>query len=1126
MRGASLFMDLIIKLFTLLLLGYDLLLPYYNLNVESHVINAKDITPISQISKGIKCWQCAAKKGGSKCPDNADIHFLPKWNACMTWTLNTGEVILQNFITAEIDCTPERLNFWEKYIDETWGNPGRARCCFSDGCNKANLFNSIDQLLVDDLKISSSSTFDSIDLVPSPVRGCTAVYKVTGDDDNYRNEHWIPTETFTMDQIGLADVYAKVFYAMLSPGEESNDNLIIRLMKDDLDTERLYTIKLYRGAGRAALLGGTRVFGERKPVETLLRSSTIIANIRSNEFTGYWIRIIQGQTIQFGRLNNAEPILEWTANLPYLNRLGFTSGRGGFVQLGCPSSLIPSEQTSSSFKFTNSEFLGIDINTCSDCISIHNSRCVYINSKATCQCKENYIPTFTSDDELNGCEKSTLASYIGDRCGSDIDCITIDNIVCFNYRCVCKIQYTASENKQSCDIREDLNGTLESLDIKPSFGSVSILSEDLSTLTTPSPITTTEEVPSITISIDFEVVEDDEGVIRSSLEVRDDHRCLTDNDCDFAEFGVCLFPANVRQGSCSCLEGYLPKYKFNDNGIPILQRCIDSLNATVTLGGICFMDNHCSKIPNSLCLSTTGTSLKTCQCPVGFTKSGNASNCISLRSSLTSDPASNLLNPDPMTYETCGRITTVIERNEWVPEEIISLDERIFGIANCRIVLFFAKLPKTSNNQDGVIVRLLQNRRTSDELYSIYIRKNGELSIRSGVMSSNGNRAENVEASKTVTRDNWLNENDFMGFWVAIKSGAIAIGVAGEDKLDRPLLNWTDTEAPLDIRTVGLSIVDAAIIYAVQCPNTRSLAAPDVCFSDSECSAYMHTECVLPTSNNTFSFQLCQCIPGHIPIPGPFTNFNVNLSTPLNGCYDPIMSTRTLNGKCLDDIHCKDLPLTNCQKISPNSEERHCTCISGAIPSSPDADTGLIPGCRPSSRFAPSMDSCAVKFRLRRIRNANFIPPNLYRMRYIEDRNMFSSTFFVDFETDDGTLTLTLFDHNLNEFRTAYRATIDYTGSITLSRITSQTGFFFGRSRSTTNVANYVLPRSNFKNGFNGFWIQYELDTNRLSLGLVGDDDSFINWQDEKGRALKDTEFIGYTSSNGSFRMAALCYDV
>ncbi|CAB4066750.1 unnamed protein product [Lepeophtheirus salmonis] len=318
-------------------------------------------------------------------------------------------------------------------------------------------------------------------------------------------------------------------------------------------------------------------------------------------------------------------------------------------------------------------------------------------------------------------------------------------------------------------------------------------------------------------------------------------------------------------------------------------------------------------------------------------------------------------------------------------------------------------------------------------------------------------------------------------FWVAIKSGAIAIGVAGEDKLDRPLLNWTDTEAPLDIRTVGLSIVDAAIIYAVQCPNTRSLAAPDVCFSDSECSAYMHTECVLPTSNNTFSFQLCQCIPGHIPIPGPFTNFNVNLSTPLNGCYDPIMSTRTLNGKCLDDIHCKDLPLTNCQKISPNSEERHCTCISGAIPSSPDADTG-----------------CAVKFRLRRIRNANFIPPNLYRMRYIEDRNMFSSTFFVDFETDDGTLTLTLFDHNLNEFRTA----------------------------STTNVANYVLPRSNFKNGFNGFWIQYELDTNRLSLGLVGDDDSFINWQDEKGRALKDTEFIGYTSSNGSFRMAALCYDV
>ncbi|CAB4066749.1 unnamed protein product [Lepeophtheirus salmonis] len=604
MRGASLFMDLIIKLFTLLLLGYDLLLPYYNLNVESHVINAKDITPISQISKGIKCWQCAAKKGGSKCPDNADIHFLPKMECLYDMDTQHGVLI-----------------FGKNTLMKHGATLGE-----QDAVSQTDVTKRIYLTLLINFYI---------DLVPSPVRGCTAVYKVTGDDDNYRNEHWIPTETFTMDQIGLADVYAKVFYAMLSPGEESNDNLIIRLMKDDLDTERLYTIKLYRGAGRAALLGGTRVFGERKPVETLLRSSTIIANIRSNEFTGYWIRIIQGQTIQFGRLNNAEPILEWTANLPYLNRLGFTSGRGGFVQLGCPSSLIPSEQTSSSFKFTNSEFLGIDINTCSDCISIHNSRCVYINSKATCQCKENYIPTFTSDDELNGCEKSTLASYIGDRCGSDIDCITIDNIVCFNYRCVCKIQYTASENKQSCDIREDLNGTLESLDIKPSFGSVSIL----------------KEVPSITISIDFEVVEDDEGVIRSSLEVRDDHRCLTDNDCDFAEFGL-------HSEEYASWTITVPKFQ-----IPYVYR-------------------------------QTGTSLKTCQCPVGFTKSGNASNCISLRSSLTSDPASNLLNPDPMTYETCGRITTVIERNEWVPEEIISLDERIFGIANCRIVLFFAKLPK------------------------------------------------------------------------------------------------------------------------------------------------------------------------------------------------------------------------------------------------------------------------------------------------------------------------------------------------------------------------------------------------------------------------------------------------
>merc|ERR1719312_937150 len=44
----------------------------------------------------------------------------------MTWTLDNGTVVLQNFVMAEDDCTEDRLEFWvDKYAVSAVCHAGR-----------------------------------------------------------------------------------------------------------------------------------------------------------------------------------------------------------------------------------------------------------------------------------------------------------------------------------------------------------------------------------------------------------------------------------------------------------------------------------------------------------------------------------------------------------------------------------------------------------------------------------------------------------------------------------------------------------------------------------------------------------------------------------------------------------------------------------------------------------------------------------------------------------------------------------------------------------------------------------------------------------------------------------------
>ena len=48
----------------------------------------------------------------------------------MTWRLDDGRTVLQNFVMKAEDCTAGRLRRWEEYIRRVWGVPGWAECCY------------------------------------------------------------------------------------------------------------------------------------------------------------------------------------------------------------------------------------------------------------------------------------------------------------------------------------------------------------------------------------------------------------------------------------------------------------------------------------------------------------------------------------------------------------------------------------------------------------------------------------------------------------------------------------------------------------------------------------------------------------------------------------------------------------------------------------------------------------------------------------------------------------------------------------------------------------------------------------------------------------------------------------
>ncbi len=147
------------------------------------------------------------------------------------------------------------------------------------------------------------------------------------------------------------------------------------------------------------------------------------------------------------------------------------------------------------------------------------------------------------------------------------------------------------------------------------------------------------------------------------------------------------------------------------------------------------------------------------------------------------------------------------------------------------------------------------------------------------------------------------------------------------------------------------------------------------------------------------------------------------------GCYDPIVLTPTLHGRCLDQGHCRKLSNTVCSA-------GRCECVIGFVPMDTNPRTGLIPGCRESSssegpqRFQEvGVEHCLKRFILgvQKVRSTDsrvkisandsiypflqsWIPDTLIRTHHNDDRSVFSAKIYVMLNSEDTVVSIKLID--------------------------------------------------------------------------------------------------------------------
>jgi len=300
-------------------------------------------------SQGLQCYQCA-NTDGKVCPYDASTFTSSSHDACITWRLGNGSIILQNLVSAADECTGEKVKFWSRFIDlyyNVYG--GSVNCCYGDLCNDGHssahtsfvqLGNKVN-LPGAGFGLASSAQ----DFLPQPVNNgnCEKYFEKISSDE------WMPDILVPLAFDRASQTKVGVFYTKLGARNNNNDHVIVRIVNRAKQNLTMYSIKMFRVGSVSIHIsklepqrnGGG--FQQQDGKKTSVNEVIDIGNEESDSFQGFWISIKNDVTISVGRIGDKliRPMVTYSDVLregpdePYYFGLTTPSGTSASFGVNC-----------------------------------------------------------------------------------------------------------------------------------------------------------------------------------------------------------------------------------------------------------------------------------------------------------------------------------------------------------------------------------------------------------------------------------------------------------------------------------------------------------------------------------------------------------------------------------------------------------------------------------------------------------------------------------------------------------------------------------------------------------------------------------------------------------------------
>ena len=1050
----------------------------------------------------MQCLQCAMLEGWpTVCPDDGVLESLEVWDACMTWTLDNGTVVLQNFVMAEDDCTEDRLEFWgKKYLDIVWNSTGTAECCYEDGCND-NRPNTTTVVTTP----STSPTFQETSRVHP-----TSLQPITNTEEYTANEETKATDSIdeVKNEKSQCDQCKDIEYS-----ECIDDKIgVFRLQGFGEMVKKMARIN--RHLKCSCKTGFLPLYTNgvlEKCVDPIIKTSGIYGRCLVQEHCD--------------GLMNAECMLD--------KELAEYQGFEDYKTCQCKRNTETAEVDDDGLITQCVPRYDIGESVCekdSDCDIFGNAYCSKSDEEIG-----------NSDDENENPEKDRTETGAGEEDESGSSSNNMNNNINNNGRkkresfsCVCK--EGSVYDKTQCKSERVANQEFPVIDFeeKPSIGQECLMNSDC--LVTNSICVKEQGSNENTNEVSTAPSENNSNG-------KEPPNCPggTNTNCNN---GVCTITCSgsnnnnnnnnngrvVREagGMCGCKPGYRPVLDKSN----YLTGCLSE-----EIGRPETQLSFLQDLPEPPINEEKGD--RFAQESQEDEKEPNKENLNEILDAVTEDqkelePSTESKDEqlDITSHErekTTLRIddddkTTKIANEaekepssglftELIPDEDGTTES---GIKSCRlefnqglakpfkepitqtaVSVFFLKWDSSPRNGDGAVVRMSLNE-AKERFYSFHILKNRRLSISVGTASYGKIRVRKVAATRIDTEINRLYWSEW---WVAYKSGKILIGTVEDHDLTNPLLAWIDHDHPLPaIEVIEFDGYRTKAKFKADC--FENILRPDACSANSDCDQLPKTQCRTTEDDIVGIYKAtCQCMPGYHPIPSPVRNAAV-------GCYDPIVTTQTVGGKCTDQRHCAALPNTECTPVQGMSV---CQCKRRTRPRTPDPATGLVLGCQvDDKRVSESRDSCMSESKL--YRDKDWVPG--FRVPLEEDEisaGAYKTAFYARFP-EAGSLIVRLISEDLDQ---EHLYSVHYTTDGTISIYDN-----YVLKHWIGNFPKEVLKKQGKGftqitelNSWVGLWVKVRFlphTGTTIHAGVLGSEHGAVEWTDSSETAIQNIAFTGF----------------